>query len=68
VIRALRAGNWYSLLFYDGFEDLPEPVESRTSLPEVERFVTGGIHVIVPKHKISTYLIPQAEALFAEAA
>lgn len=52
MIRALRAGNWYSLLFYDGFEDLPEPVESRTSLPEVERFVTGGIHVIAQAQNI----------------
>jgi DNA-binding NarL/FixJ family response regulator len=38
-------------------------------LPELERLSqTAGIHAIVPKHKAVTHLIPQAEALFAQAA
>jgi two-component system nitrate/nitrite response regulator NarL len=38
-------------------------------LPEVERLSrAAGIHAIVPKDKAATHLIPQAEALFAQAA
>jgi len=38
-------------------------------LPEVERLSrAAGIHAIVPKDQATTHLIPQAEALFAQAA
>jgi two-component system nitrate/nitrite response regulator NarL len=38
-------------------------------LPEVEQLSrAAGIHAVVPKHKAATHLIPQAEALFAQAA
>jgi chemotaxis response regulator CheB len=38
-------------------------------LPEVEQLSRAvGIHAIVPKEKAITHLIPQAEALFAQAA
>jgi two-component system nitrate/nitrite response regulator NarL len=34
--------------------------------PEVERLAqAAGIHAVVPKHKATTHLIPQAEALVA---
>jgi DNA-binding NarL/FixJ family response regulator len=37
--------------------------------PEVERLSrAAGIHAVVPKHKATNHLIPQAEALFAAAA
>ena len=37
--------------------------------PEVERLAqAAGIHAVVPKHKATTHLIPQAEAFFAQAA
>ena len=37
--------------------------------PEVERLSrAAGIHAVVPKDKVITHLIPQAEALFAQAA
>jgi two-component system, NarL family, nitrate/nitrite response regulator NarL len=39
------------------------------NLPEVERIsLAAGIHAVVPKHKAGTDLIPQAEALVAQAA
>jgi two-component system nitrate/nitrite response regulator NarL len=39
------------------------------SLPDVELLSrAAGIHAVVPKHKAATHLIPQAEALFAQAA
>jgi DNA-binding NarL/FixJ family response regulator len=38
-------------------------------LPEVEHLSrAAGIHAVVPKHKVATHLIPQAEALVALAA
>jgi two-component system nitrate/nitrite response regulator NarL len=38
-------------------------------LPEVEQLSrAAGIHAVVPKHKAATHLIPQAEALIAQAA
>ena len=38
-------------------------------LPELELLSrAAGIHAVVPKHKAATHLIPQAEALVAEAA
>ncbi len=37
--------------------------------PEVERLSrAAGIHAVVPKHNAATHLIPQAEALVAQAA
>jgi two-component system nitrate/nitrite response regulator NarL len=37
--------------------------------PELARlYRAAGIHAVVPKHKANTHLIPQAEALFAQAA
>jgi two-component system nitrate/nitrite response regulator NarL len=39
------------------------------NLPEVEKLSrVAGIHAVVPKHKAATHLIPQAEALIAQAA
>jgi two-component system, NarL family, nitrate/nitrite response regulator NarL len=38
-------------------------------LPELAGlYRAAGIHAVVPKHKAATHLIPQAEALFAQAA
>lgn len=40
---------------------------SSHDLPEVERLSqAAGIHAVVPKHKATTHLIPQAEALIAQ--
>ena len=51
--------------------DLAPRGAARTSydLPELELLSReAGIHAVVPKHKVRTHLIPQAEALVALAA